>query len=80
MPPLRGKGRLFDQDSCDAFISSDLCGLWKDDVLVESKRLKKHPTATVVSLAVWETRRKLALVKPSLLGVLQAAHTVLVLS
>lgn len=45
------------------FISPDLCGLWKDNVLVESKRLKKHPTVTVVSLVVWERRRKLVLVE-----------------
>lgn len=63
VPPLRGKSRPFDQDSCNAFISSDLCGLWKDNVLVESKRLKKHPMVTVVSLVVWEMRRKLVLVK-----------------
>lgn len=58
------------------FISPDLGGLWKDNLLVESKRLKKHPTGTVVSLVVWERRRKLVLVE-HFLAVLWAANAVL---
>lgn len=53
------------------FISSDLCGLWKDSVLVESKEIFTtpcSPSTTVVLSVVWDRRGKPALIVSSQLS------------